>query len=604
VLGGHLHVLQAMPLEDGGPMDALEEAWVMVQDLLAARWLRPECLNTPLSTGRVPARLQRLGAQHQIPTLKILDTNTKPRTWKRIAVCFRLMPTLREVDAAQRWVTQDQIQDTLLYFAGTRDLFEPALKHLPGAGGIKGGVVEGAKQILNLPSIPKFEGVVIETIVAEMMRLPKANHQVVYYTCMIIELCKLQSTIHPPLGAAINYLFNKIPVLQVECVDRFIEWLSMHLSNFDFQWLWADWVKVAAYHDHHPQRRFVCALLQRCTRLAYFEKLRAVLAAANAPDLSSLMQQDVSAVFPYEDAEHPLHTVAAEVQDMVSLAKRCENAALEEYVAEKLSNLPTEAPSADRVKVLVSGMVFEGRESFSHALGILGRYLPVLRSVIDSKEDEQAAAAAVSEVWVKSTQSCIMVMDKLVAMKLISPITLVQWLLNDYHAIEAKQDYMWELLFLCLSKPVALVSTVKKDLAATQKELDDLKTAGTNPEEIEEKEDRKSRIKAVLRVALNDQDAILVAAVKGLVLLGNMAAAKRDGELQERKPALDHPPGEGEEGKHSVWFAALCGRLMQLGRQYGEQIRECKEMLEEELGALDVEDATIRKLIVTVQSMR
>eukprot|EP00961_Rhodomonas_salina_P005034 68274-Rhodomonas_salina.1 len=61
------------------------------------------------------------------------------------------MPTLREVDAAQRWVTQDQIQDTLLYFAGTRDLFEPALKHLPGAGGIKGGVVEGAKQILNLP---------------------------------------------------------------------------------------------------------------------------------------------------------------------------------------------------------------------------------------------------------------------------------------------------------------------------------------------------------------------------------------------------------------------------------------------------------------------
>lgn len=39
----------------------------------------------------------------------------------------------------------------------------------------------------------------------------------------------------------------------------------------------------------------------------------------------------------------------------------------------------------------------------------------------------------------KSTQSCIMVMDKLVAMKLISPITLVQWLLNDYHAIEAKQ---------------------------------------------------------------------------------------------------------------------------------------------------------------------
>lgn len=40
---------------------------------------------------------------------------------------------------------------------------------------------------------------------------------------------------------------------------------------------------------------------------------------------------------------------------------------------------------------------------------------------------------------------------------------------------------MWELLFLCLSKPVALVSTVKKDLAATQKELDDLKTGTRLP---------------------------------------------------------------------------------------------------------------------------
>eukprot|EP00961_Rhodomonas_salina_P285336 3855754-Rhodomonas_salina.1 len=46
---------------------------------------------------------------------------------------------------------------------------------------------------------------------------------------------------------------------------------------------------------------------------------------------------------------------------MVSLAKRCENAALEEYVAEKLSNLPTEAPSADRVKVR--------RGAKSHAMG-------------------------------------------------------------------------------------------------------------------------------------------------------------------------------------------------------------------------------------------
>ncbi|KAJ1470160.1 armadillo-type protein, partial [Baffinella frigidus] len=115
----------------------------------------------------------------------------------------------------------------------------------PGAGGLKGNVEEGAKQILNLASVPKFEGIVVETIVSEMLRLPKAEHAVVFYGATIIELCKLQSTIHPALGAAISYLYDALPSLQVECVDRFLEWFAFHLSNFDFKWLWAEWANAA-----------------------------------------------------------------------------------------------------------------------------------------------------------------------------------------------------------------------------------------------------------------------------------------------------------------------------------------------------------------------
>ncbi len=88
------------------------------------------------------------------------------------------MPTLKEVPTALRWVTQELVQDALLFFAGSRDLFDPAMRDLPGVGGLKGCVLEGAKQILNLPSVPKFEGVVVETIIGEIMRLPKSQHQV------------------------------------------------------------------------------------------------------------------------------------------------------------------------------------------------------------------------------------------------------------------------------------------------------------------------------------------------------------------------------------------------------------------------------------------
>ncbi len=38
------------------------------------------------------------------------------------------------------------------------------------------------------------------------------------------------------------------------------------VSNFDFKWLWNDWLKVAYMPHHATQRRFVCNLLDRSVR--------------------------------------------------------------------------------------------------------------------------------------------------------------------------------------------------------------------------------------------------------------------------------------------------------------------------------------------------
>ena len=70
----------------------------------------------------------------------------------------------------------------------------------------------------------------------------------------------------------------------------------------------------------------------------------------------------------------PTHT---QVCDMVSLAQRQSAETLQDFVCSHLSDLPSDHPSAERTRILVAAMVYEGRESFSHVLGILGRYLPV-----------------------------------------------------------------------------------------------------------------------------------------------------------------------------------------------------------------------------------
>jgi hypothetical protein len=205
IYDGSLEIFQAYPpIRRTDPMDEVEEAWAVVQTLLESRWLRPECLITSLNDtggerggaggggGRILSRLRRCASQHQMPTLKLDKTETRPKGIKRIGLTFRLLPTLSQVPLSSIWATQDHVRDILLFFAGDRKYFPTELQDQPGVGGLKGNIHEGAKQILNLPNVPKFEGAVVEAIMGEILRLPSPSHPTVYYGCMMIELCKLQ----------------------------------------------------------------------------------------------------------------------------------------------------------------------------------------------------------------------------------------------------------------------------------------------------------------------------------------------------------------------------------------------------------------------------
>jgi nuclear cap-binding protein subunit 1 len=76
-----------------------------------------------------------------------------------------------------------------------------------------------------------------------MFVLPNPKHKSVYYTALITEICKLSAaTVGPSVGKSIRQIYQLLGNgLDVEIARRFADWFAVHMSNFNYQWVWKEW---------------------------------------------------------------------------------------------------------------------------------------------------------------------------------------------------------------------------------------------------------------------------------------------------------------------------------------------------------------------------
>ncbi|CAI7847139.1 unnamed protein product [Closterium sp. NIES-53] len=119
-----------------------------------------------------------------------------------------------------------------------------------------------------------------------MLLLPRPPFRPIYYTIVLVDLCKALPGAFPAvLAGAVRALFSRAAIMDVECRTRVIQWLAHHLSNFAFVWPWAAWAAVARQPEWAPQRVFVSEVLEREIRLSYYDKIRESLGSAEMEQL-------------------------------------------------------------------------------------------------------------------------------------------------------------------------------------------------------------------------------------------------------------------------------------------------------------------------------
>lgn len=143
------------------------------------------------------------------------------------------------------WVLRQIVHDTITIFEINRKECARLLLELPNW--LESGTFKPPAHVVVEADGPQptwsLESLVVSTILSTIIRLPSPAHTTLYYTSLLVELCKFSpATVAPPVGKTARKLYAALDDgLDVECARRIADWLSVHLSNFGFQWLWRDW---------------------------------------------------------------------------------------------------------------------------------------------------------------------------------------------------------------------------------------------------------------------------------------------------------------------------------------------------------------------------
>ncbi|KAH7278662.1 hypothetical protein KP509_38G051300 [Ceratopteris richardii] len=549
-----------------------------------------------------------------------------PQRLRRLSI-FPPAKTDECMAPVDRFVVEEYILDVLLYLNGRRK--------------------ECAAYLANLPVPFRYEYVMAETIFSQLFLLPKPPFKPIYYTIVIIDLCKALPGAFPTVVAgAVRALFSKMDDLDIECRTRLIHWFAHHLSNFQFVWPWKEWIDLVDLPKWAPQRYFVQEVLEKEVRLAYYERIKQSL--EDVPKLFELLPPKSLPYFKYTAENQDGCTesemlLSTELTAMVKSKKTARD--IQVWVEEKI--LPAFGQKS-AIEIVVQTLFYLGAKSFTHMITVLERYGQVLSKLATDQSYQVFLIQEVSKVWQFSVQMTVIAIDRMMGYRIISNLSIISWVFGPdnverFHT----SDFLWEILRNAISKTVNRTEDLQRDIIAAQKALDlaraatskansNLQTAqsvldSAETEEavaqatakaewaktlVEKRKHEEASAEetldakhALLNHSLREQEDLFISVFENFcsVLSERLSkASPRSTDMEEDKPSamdIDNSMENGKEGQkkeqlteESQWQAATLGQLSAVTRQYATEIWKHMDKLEAQVFSRPVHYLVLKTL--------
>lgn len=524
-----------------------------------------------------------------------------------------------DVQPIDRFVMEEYLLDVLFFLNGCRK--------------------ECAACMVGLPVPFRYEYLMAETIFSQLLLLPEPPFKPMYYTLVIIDLCKSLPGAFPAVVAgAVRALFDRISELDMECRTRLILWFSHHLSNFQFIWPWEEWAYVLELPKWAPQRVFVQEVLDREVRLSYWDKVKQSI--ESTPALEELLPPKGGPDFRYtsEDDENKTeYTLSTELNGMVKGRKTARDVIiwLEETVI-PLNGLEV------ALRVVVQTLLDIGSKSFTHLITVLERYGQIIAKICPDEETQIMLISEVASFWKNSAQTTAITIDRMMGYRLISNLAIVKWVFSQSNVdLFHTSDRLWEILRNALNKTYNRISDLRKEIinlkknvvkaeesaAKAKAELDEAETklmlvdgepvVGENPARMKRLKSNAAKTKddeVSIRESLESKQALFARAVeenKALFMslyknFSNVLMERLDDTFGEKaleasgdhheamavddedNPSMDMDKENGNSKRYTTsekeqWCLTTLGYVKAFSRQYASEIWPHMDKLEEEI---------------------
>ncbi|XP_010521542.1 PREDICTED: nuclear cap-binding protein subunit 1 [Tarenaya hassleriana] len=444
--------------------DFVEDLWDQIQALAANGWKLDSVPRPHLS---FEAQLVA-GKSHELGPIKCPEQPAPPAKLSRIITGeqkheaemrypqrirrLNIFPAgkTEDLQPIDRFVVQEYLLDVLLYFNGSRR--------------------ECASYMVSLPVPFRYEYLMAETIFSQLLLLPRPPFKTLYYTLIIMDLCKALPGAFPAVVAgAVRALFEKIADLDMECRTRLILWFSHHLSNFQFIWPWEEWAHVLDLPKWAPQRVFVQEVLQREVRLSYWDKIKQ--SVENASALEELLPPKGGPNFKYsfEDGKEKTeeHQLSADLNSMVKGKQTARD--IISWVEESV--YPAQGFEVT-LAVVVQTLLDIGSKSFTHLIIVLERYGQVFAKLCPDNDKQVMLISEISTYWKNNAQMTAVAIDRMMGYRLLSNQAIVRWVFSSENVDQFHvSDRPWEILGNALSKTYNRTSDLKKEISNLSKNL-------------------------------------------------------------------------------------------------------------------------------------